>query len=65
MIPMTNPDVRFRGKLQTMKLPNGDTKGLKHFLEEQQFNISISTTTLMVTTHQQTPHKDNERGNSI
>ena len=37
MIPMTSPDVRFRGKLQTMKLPNGDTKGLKHVLEERQF----------------------------
>ena len=34
---MTNPDVRFHGKLQTMKLLNGDAKGLKHVLEERGF----------------------------
>ena len=37
VILMTNPDVRFRGELQTMKLPNGDAKGLKCVLEERGF----------------------------
>ena len=37
VILMTNPNVRFRGKLQTMKLPNGDAKGLKRVLEERGF----------------------------
>jgi hypothetical protein len=37
VIPMTNPDVRFRGELQAMKLPNGDAKGLKRVLEERGF----------------------------
>ena len=37
VILMTNPDVRFNGKLQTMKLLNGDAKGLKRVLEERGF----------------------------
>jgi hypothetical protein len=37
VIPMTNPDARFRGKVQMMTLPNGDAKGLKRVLEERGF----------------------------
>ena len=37
VIPMTNPDVRYHGKLQTMKLLNGDANGLKQVLEERGF----------------------------
>ncbi|KAF9498601.1 hypothetical protein BDN71DRAFT_1530368 [Pleurotus eryngii] len=40
IIPMSNPDPRFRGKPQKMTLPNGSPKGLKSVLEERGFNIT-------------------------
>ena len=39
VIPMTNPDPRFRGKVQKMTTALREAKGLKTVLEERRFDI--------------------------
>lgn len=39
IIPMSNPVAEFRGKLQSMTLPNGEAKGLQRVLEERGFDV--------------------------
>ena len=39
IIPLNNPDPRYRGKLQKMTLDNGVPKGLQQVLEERGFDI--------------------------
>jgi len=39
VIPMSNPDPRFRGHPQKMTTVSGEAKGLKAVLEERGFNI--------------------------
>jgi hypothetical protein len=40
VIPMSNPDLQYRGLLQKMKLDHGEPKGLQQTLEEHGFDVT-------------------------
>ena len=40
VIPMSNPDPRYRGLIQKMTLDNGEQKGLQQTLQERGFDVS-------------------------